>query len=125
LKIDEIMSKKDPNWWENRLKTDLPKIYKYSQDEKARQDQLPMVGSSSILKPLDYLTLGRLEQIVIYYEKEFVPSVFRKLDFFTGHMEITKRVRNGIAHMALSMTVTDIRNAKHEIDILLQHLSTI
>jgi len=119
------MSSKDPDWWETKLKIDLPKIYEYSKEEKARQDQLPMVGSSGILQPLDYLTLGRLEQIIIKYENEFVPSVFRKLDFFTGHMEIVKRVRNGIAHMAPSMTVKDIHNAKHEIDILLQHLSTL
>jgi hypothetical protein len=40
-------------------------------------------------------------------------------------MVIVKKVRNAIAHMALTTTAKDIRNAKNEIDILLQHLATV
>jgi hypothetical protein len=123
-KINEIMSSKDPKWWETKLKIDLPKVYKYSIEEKARQDVLPIVGTSGILQPIDYLTLGRLESIITKYKGEFIPSVFHTPDFFTSHMDIIKRVRNGLAHMAPSISGQDISNAKHEIDILLQNLST-
>lgn len=125
LKIDVIMSSKYTNWWETKLKTDLPDVYKYSNDEKTKQAKLPMIGSSGALQPLDYLTVGHLEQIITKYQNEFIPLVFPNLQFFTGHMVIVKRVRNALAHMAPSTTAKDIRNAKNEIDILLQHLSTL
>jgi hypothetical protein len=125
LKIEGIMSSKYTNWWESKLKVDLPDVYKYSNDEKARQAKLPMVGAPSASQPLDFLTVGHLEQIITKYQYEFVPLVFPNLHFFTGHMVIVKRVRNAVAHMAPSTTLKDIRNAKNEIDILLQHLSTL
>lgn len=125
LKIDAIMSSKYTNWWETKVKTDLLDVYKYSNDEKAKQTKLPMIGDLNTLQPLDYLTVGHLEQIIIKYQNEFIPLVFPNLQFFTGHMVIVKRVRNALAHMAPSTTIKDIRNAKNEIDILLQHLSTL
>lgn len=125
LKIDVVMSSKYTNWWETKAKIDLWEVYKYSNDEKTKQAKLPMVGSSGIHQPLDYLTVGHLEQIITKYQNEFIPLVFPNLHFFTGHMVIVKRVRNALAHMAPSTTARDIRNAKNEIDILLQHLSTL
>jgi hypothetical protein len=125
FKINEIMSSNDPNWWDTKIRTSLLDVYNYSRDKKAEQNRLPMVGSSVTLQPIDYLTLGHLEQIITKFHNEFIPLVFPNLHFFTGHMVIAKRVRNGIAHMAPSISARDIRNAKHDIDILLQHLSTI
>jgi len=125
LKIHAVMNPKYANWWETRLKVDLPDVYKYANDEKLKQAKLPMVGQAGVLQPIDHVTVGHLEQIIVKYQSEFIPAVFPNLHFFTGHMVIVKRVRNAVAHMAPSTTATDIRNAKHEIDILLQHLSTI
>lgn len=125
LRIDTIMRVKNPDWWEVIIKRELPEVYKYAKDEEARQAILPMVGHSDALKPIDYITVGLLEQIIVKYQKDFIPSCFPKLHFFNGHMMIVKRVRNAIAHMAPSTTKIDIRNAKGEIDILLQHLSTV
>ncbi len=125
IKIDTIMSSKYTNWWDTKIKNELHDVYKYSDDEKNNQSKLPMVGTSNLLQPIDYLTIGHLELIITKYQMLFIPSVFPSLNFFTGHMIIVKRVRNALAHMAPSISAKDIRNAKNEIDILLQHLSTI
>lgn len=125
LKIHSVMESDSPNWWETKIKTELYDVYKRASDEKSKQDKLPMVGQSQILQPYDYVTLGDLEQIIIKYHPLFVPSVFPTIHFFTGHMVIIKRVRNAIAHTTPSTTVRDIRNARNEIDILLQHFSTL
>ena len=124
-KIDYIMSKKYSNWWETKIKNDLPDTYKYVDSEKKKQSKLPMIGNSSVMGNLDFLTLGQLEQIIIKYQKEFVPAIFPNLDFFTGHMIIIKRVRNSIAHMAPCVLPKDIKYAKNEIEILLHHLSNL
>jgi len=124
LEISNILKKKDSNWWESMIKIDLPEVYRYSADERKRQGKLSMIGNLSALSPIDLVTLGHLENIVTKYKSDFVPAVFPNLQFFTGHMVIVKRVRNAIAHMAPSTTSKDIRNAKNEIDILLQYLST-
>jgi hypothetical protein len=125
IKIDSVMSSKYTNWWETKVRIDLWDIYKYALDEKTNQAKLPMIGAPTGSKPLDYLTVGHLEQIICKYQNDFVPLVFPNLQFFTGHMVIVKRVRNAVAHMSTATTVKDIRNAKNEIDILLQHLSTL
>lgn len=125
LKINTILDAKYPNWWETKLKSDLPIVYKYASDEESRQAKLPMIGKVGILQPIDYVTIGHLEQIINKYQSEFIPSVFPNIQFFTGHMVIVKRVRNAVAHMIPAITTKDVRNAKHEIDILLQQLASI
>jgi hypothetical protein len=100
------MSAIDPNWWETKIKIELLNVYDYYTKEKAHQAKLPMVGSSIPLQPIDYVTLGHLENIITKYKSEFFPSVFPGPDIFTGHMEIAKRVRNGIAHMAPSISAS-------------------
>ena len=125
LKIHSVMELKYQNWWETKTKSELPDVYKYAEEEKAKYSKLLMVGQGQALQPYDYVTLGHLEKIIVKYQSLFVPSIFPNLHFFTGHMVIVKRVRNAIAHMVPSTTVRDIRNAKHEIDILLQHFSTL
>lgn len=125
LKIDSVMRSNSPNWWETKVKPELPDVYNYARDEQVRQAKLPMVGQGQTLQSYDYLTLGHLEQIIMKYNSLFIPSVFPNLHFFTGHMVIVKRVRNAVAHMAPSTTLRYIRNTKNEIDILLQHFSTL
>jgi hypothetical protein len=64
-KIDEVMRVKDLDWWETKVKVNLYQdVYKYAEEEKARQAKLPMVGAS-VLSPLEYITIGHLEQIII------------------------------------------------------------
>lgn len=123
IKINDIMSAKYINWWDTKIKVDLPEVNKYYEEEKKSQDKMPMVGSPGTKKPVDYLTVGLLEKIVITYKNEFIPLLFPNLDFFTGHMYYFKRVRNEVAHMSPSVTITDIKDAKHGINILLRHLS--
>jgi hypothetical protein len=125
IKIETLMSETYPNWWDAKIKADLPDVHKYAQDEMVKQARFPMLGAAKRLQPLECVTIGHLEQLIQKYNVLFVPSVFPTLQFFTGHMVIVKRVRNAIAHMAPSTTATDVRNAKNEIDILLQHLATV
>lgn len=123
LKVHSVMEQKYVNWWETKIKTDLPDVYKYAADRKAEQAKLRMLGQGQVLQPYEHITLGHLEQIIVKYENAFVPAVFPNLQFFTGHMVIVKRVRNAIAHMSPATTLKDIRHAKNEIDILLQYFA--
>jgi hypothetical protein len=125
LKINSVMEKQYPNWWETKIKNELPDLYKYAEDRKVEQAKLPMIGQAQVLQPYEHITLSQLEQVVTKYSSLFVPSVFPNLHFFTGHMVIVKRVRNAIAHMSPATTLKDIRHAKNEIDILLHHFSTL
>jgi hypothetical protein len=125
LKINSVMSAKYSNWWNTKIRIEMGEIYNYSISQKKNQDKLPMLGQIDKLLPIDYVTVGQLEQIIIKYQTEFIPVIFPNLHFFTGHMFIIKRVRNALAHMASSTTEKDIKNAKNEINILLQHLSTL
>lgn len=124
-KIEAVMSSNDSDWWESKIKVQLRTVYDYAAGERSRQGKLAMIGNTAGMKQLDYLTVGHLEDIVVKYHPDFIPSIFPSLHFFTGHMVIVKRVRNSIAHMAPSTTSRDIKNAKSEIDILLQHLATL
>lgn len=126
IKIGDVMATNHgPNWWDKLLKADLNIIWKYAQDQAMNQAKMPMIGQAVLLQPIECITIGQLEQIIQKYQSLFIPTVFPNLSFFTGHMNIVKRVRHAVAHMAPSTTPTDIRNAKSEIDILLQHLATV
>lgn len=126
IKIDDLMTTNHGvDWWDTRLKADRPDIWNYADDEAKKQAKLPMIGKANLLQPIEYLTIGQLEQIIVKYQSLFIPSVFPTRAFFTGHMVIVKKVRNAVAHMTPSTTATDIRNAKNNIDILLQHLATV
>lgn len=117
-----------PNWWETSLKQkrELERLYKYVEDLKQKTSYMPWIGDSTIttLLPLHSITLGQLEQIVISYKSELVPQLFPSLDFFTGHMEVIKRIRNLFAHMYPCITAKDIRVAKREIQTLCEHINT-
>jgi len=124
-RVDLDMEKTYPNWWETKIKNELRETHKYAEDRKVEAAKFPMISQAQNLKPYEYITLGHLEEIVIKYQSVFVPSVFPYLHFFTGHMVIVKRVRNAVAHNSPALSLRDIQNAKHEIDILLQHFSAV
>jgi len=112
------------NWWEEKLKQDLPKIYQYVEDQKAKKSYMPWIGDSSkaTLLPIHSITLGQLEQIIIYYKSECITELFPSIEFFMGHMEIIKRVRNLFSHMYPCLTRHDIVVAKREIKTLCEHI---
>jgi hypothetical protein len=70
------------------------------------------------------VTLGHLEEIIKKYRSDCIPELFPTLEFFLGHMEVIKRVRNLYSHMFPCISRSDIRVAKREILTLAAHLNT-
>jgi len=124
LAIHEQMSLFYDDWWESKVKFDLPRIYEKVEDRKQQRDLMPWVGSSSRVSvlPIHLTTLGEVEEIVKKYQSECIPELFRSLHFFLGHMEYIKLVRNLYAHMFPCLTDSDARSAKSEIRTLCQSL---
>jgi len=107
------------------LKTQLPTIYKYAEDQRDRMDNMPWIGDSAIVQvlPIHLVTLGQLEEIVKKYKSECIPELFPTVEFFLGHMEVIKRVRNLYSHMFPCITRDDVRLAKREILTLCSHIN--
>ena len=127
LAIHKFMSELyTEDWWETSLKERLPDMYDYVEGLKKRNDKMPWIGDSARVKllPVHSITLGQLETIVRHYESECIPDLFPTLDFFTGHMEVVKRVRNFYSHMYPCITPKDVRTATREIQTLVEHLDT-
>lgn len=49
--VNSVMENHHPNWWETKIKTDLPHVYKYAEDRKANEAKLPMIGKVGVLHP--------------------------------------------------------------------------
>lgn len=115
-----------PQWWDISLKIKLPKTWQYAQDQQNNRNSMPWIGDSAKVKvlPIHLITLGQLEEIVRTYQSDCIPQIFPTLDFFTGHMNIIKRVRNMYTHMFPCITLKDCRFAKNEITILSQQINT-
>jgi len=64
---------------------------------------MPWIGDSDIVEvlPIHRVTLGHLEEIVKKFQSDRIPELFPTLEFFLGHMEIIKRVRNLYSHVSL------------------------
>ena len=107
------------------MKIQLPTIYQYAEGQKNRMDNMPWIGDSAIVKVLaiHLVTLGQLEEIVKRYRSECIPELFPTMEFFLGHMEAIKRVRNLYAHMFPCITPDDVRLAKREILTLCTHIN--
>ena len=74
--------------------------------------------------PVHLVTLGQLEEIVKSYRSECIPQLSPSLDFFTGHMELIKRVRNMYTHMFPCITEQDCQIVKSEIRVLSRHINS-
>jgi hypothetical protein len=113
-------------WWEISLKFKLPGVYEYSSDQKKKHDAMPWIGASSrvIIFPIHLVTLGHLEEIVKKYQSECIPQLFPTIEFFLGHMEVIKRVRNMYTHMFPCITRKDCTIAKREISTLSAHINS-
>ena len=104
----------------------MPLIYDYADEQENKRHSMPWIGASarvSILR-LHLITLGQLEEIVKKYRSDCIPDLFPTLEFFLGHMEVIKRVRNLYTHMFPCLTHGDCRTAKREILTLAAHINT-
>lgn len=114
------------DWWHISLKLKLPKIFEYAEDQQKKRDLMPWIGSSSrvAVLPIHLVALGHLEEIVKKYQSDCIPELFPTIEFFLGHMETIKRVRNLFTHMFPCITKADCRLAKREIRTLASHINT-
>ncbi|MGH7497131.1 MAG: hypothetical protein ACREOO_32675 [bacterium] len=114
------------DWWNVSLKTRLPRVFEYAEEQQKRRDAMPWIGSSSrvVILPIHLLTLGHLEEIVKKYQSDCIPELFPTMEFFLGHMESIKRVRNLFSHMFPCITSEDCRLAKREILTLASHINS-
>ncbi|TAJ08431.1 MAG: hypothetical protein EPO61_10040 [Nitrospirae bacterium] len=114
------------DWWNLSLKVRLPGIYKYAEDQETRRYSMPWIGASAKVQILriHLITLGQLEEIVKAYKSDCIPQLFPTIEFFLGHMEVIKKVRNLYSHMFPCITREDCRTAKREIATLALHINT-
>ncbi len=114
------------DWWNASLKGRLNKIFVYAEDQQKKLDAMPWIGNSSTIKvlPVHLITLGQLEEIVKVYKSDCIPQLFPNIEFFVGHMELIKRVRNMYSHMFPCITRRDCQIAKSEIRVLSCHINS-
>ena len=114
------------NWWDASLKTQLPTIHEYAVSQQKKRNAMPWIGDSSrvTVLPIHLITLGQLEEIVERYSPDCIPQIFPTIEFFLGHMEAIKRVRNLYSHMFPCITKRDCALAKREILTLASHINT-
>jgi len=115
-----------PNWWDIDLKKRLPLIHQYALDQKNKNSSMPWIGASKAVSvlPIHLITLGQLEEIVKKYQSDCIPQLFPSINFFLGHMEVVKRVRNLYSHMFPCVSKNDCRVARREITTLAQHINS-
>ncbi len=114
------------DWWEVSLRPRLPKVFEYAAEQLRKRELMPWIGFSSRVQvlPIHLVTLGHLEEIVKKYQSDCIPELFPTLEFFLGHMDAIKRVRNLFAHMFPCITKLDCELAKREILTLAAHLNS-
>lgn len=115
-----------PNWWDISLKANLEKIWIYADGQQKHHQSMPWIGDSARVQvlPIHLVTLGHLEEIVKKYKSDCIPQLFPTIEFFLGHMEVIKRVRNLYTHMFPCITKKDCSLAKREIATLASHINT-
>jgi len=113
------------DWWDKSLQAQLPGVFNYEADQKAKLATMSWLGASTrvAVLPVHLITLGHLEEIIKKYQSDCIPELFPTLNFFLGHMEVIKRVRNMYSHMFPCISVNDARVAKREIQTLAEHLN--
>jgi hypothetical protein len=114
------------DWWKTSLQGKLPDIFKYEDAQRSKMAAMPWIGASARvnLLPVHLVTLGHLEEIIKRYQSDCIPELFPTLEFFLGHMEAIKRVRNLYSHMFPCITRQDTTLAKREILTLASHLNS-
>lgn len=84
------------DWWNTSLQSRLPEVFKYEAGQRAKLAAMSWLGASTrvVVLPVHLVTLGHLEEIIKKFESDCIPELFPTLEFFLGHMEVIKRVRN-------------------------------
>jgi len=115
-----------PLWWDLKLKAQLTSVWDYADEQTKKMNAMPWIGASARVPVLriHLVTLGHLEEIVKKYRSDCIPQLFPTLEFFLGHMEVIKRVRNLYTHMFPCITKADCDVAKREIKTLAAHINT-
>ncbi|MHB8638815.1 MAG: hypothetical protein ACYDBL_03330 [Candidatus Acidiferrales bacterium] len=113
------------DWWNASLKARLQQTFEYVETQRKKLDAMPWIGDSTAITvlPVHLLTLGQLEEIVRVYKSDCIPQLFPTIEFFLGHMELIKRVRNMYTHMFPCITREDCAFARSEIRILARHIN--
>jgi len=113
------------DWWNVSLQAMLPQIYVYAEEQELKRNGMPWIGAYAGINVMriHLVTLGHLEEIVKKYRSDCIPDLFPTLEFFLGHMEIIKRVRNLYAHMFPCISRSDCHVAKREIATLAMHIN--
>lgn len=113
------------DWWDKSLRAKLPEIFKYAENQGKKLDAMPWIGDSSAVEvlPVHLITLGHLEEIVKAYRSDCIPELFPTIEFFLGHMELIKRVRNLYSHMFPCITRQDCAITRSEIRVLASHIN--
>jgi hypothetical protein len=116
-----------PDWWNVSLQSRLNGTFLYADNQRKRLDAMPWIGDSSavVVLPVHLITLGQLEEIVRAYQSDCIPDLFPNIEFFVGHMDLIKRVRNMYSHMFPCITREDCRDAKSEIRVLSRHINAL
>ena len=115
-----------PDWWDISLTKKLPGVHNYAATQQGRRDSMPWIGASArvTILPIHLVTLGHLEEIVKKYQSDCIPDLFPTIEFFLGHMEVIKRVRNLYSHMFPCITTQDCEVAEREIATLATHINS-
>ncbi|SRR6266571_671254 len=113
-------------WWTSSLQKELPDIFEYEDTQRNKMAAMSWIGASArvAILPVHLVTLGHLEEIIKKYRSDCIPELFPTLEFFLGHMEVIKRVRNLYSHMFPCITRQDTIVAKREILTLGLHLNS-
>jgi hypothetical protein len=114
------------NWWDVSLKPRLQGVFDYADNQQKKLNAMPWIGASSVVAvlPIHLVTLGHLEELVKVYKSDCIPQLFPTMEFFLGHMEVIKRVRNMYSHMFPCITKGDCQVAKSEIRVLSLHINS-
>jgi hypothetical protein len=114
------------SWWDHSLQRKRPDIFVYAQKQRTKLAAMPWIGAYSKIQvlPVHLVTLGQLEEIIKAYRSDCIPELFPTLEFFLGHMELVKRVRNMYTHMFPCITENDCRVARSEIRTLALHINS-
>lgn len=113
------------NWWEESLKARRLNIFEYAEFQRKKLDAMPWIGDSNVVPvlPVHLITLGQLEEIVVAYKSDCIPELFPNIEFFLGHMDLIKRIRNLYTHMFPCITGNDSQVARSEIRVLAKHIN--
>ena len=114
------------DWWNTSLQPRLPSVHEYAENQRSRMSSMPWIGASTRVRvlPVHLVTLGHLEEIVKKYRSDCIPELFPTIEFFLGHMEVIKRVRNLYVHMFPCVTRADCDLARREIRTLATHINS-